>query len=192
MLISKFDNTNVIEKLESFEIRYNFTFPKIYRDFIIKYNGGITPKTKFKINKIGSDIRAFYGFDKKNDQYNYERIERSFDLSAYIAEDICPIAVNSFGDYIMIGVGEKNNGQIYFSYHDRVKGLEVLAENFHFFVDKCKSEKIGHIKTIEERKKILIDNGNVENIKPSLIKVWEQEIQKYENIHQEKLVIEVD
>ena len=90
----------------------------------------------------------------------------------------------------MIGTGKENNGKIFFYYHDRPKKYIELTDDFNTFIKKCKSEKIGHIKTIEERKATLIEHGNEENITPGWIRRWQEEIDRYSNIHQEELILE--
>lgn len=190
MLISKFDNSNIEEHIKEFESKYNFTFPKQYREFLLKYNGGETPKSKFRINRISSDIRGFYGLGGANQYHHYNLFENSGRLTEWIEDSMIPIAVNTFGDYIMIGIGEDNQGKVYFYYHDRPKKYLELTDDLRTFIKKCKSEKIGHIMTIEERKELLIENGNEENITPGWIKVWQEEIDRYKNIHQEELIID--
>ena len=58
MLISKFGNTSN-KFVSEFENIMGFTFPKQYRTFIEKYNGGETPLTHFNINGISSDLKGF-------------------------------------------------------------------------------------------------------------------------------------
>ena len=52
MLISKFSNYNVEEKIIDLERQYEIILPTQYKNFLHKYNGGYTPKTKFKAGKI--------------------------------------------------------------------------------------------------------------------------------------------
>lgn len=59
MLISKFSNCNVEEKIIDIEKQYKIILPTQYKNFLHKYNGGYTPKTKFKVGKISSDLRGF-------------------------------------------------------------------------------------------------------------------------------------
>ena len=61
MLISKFSNCNVEEKVIDIERQYKIILPTQYKNFLHKYNGGYTPKTKFKVGKISSDLRGFFG-----------------------------------------------------------------------------------------------------------------------------------
>ncbi|MFI3212223.1 MAG: SMI1/KNR4 family protein [Eubacteriales bacterium] len=189
MLISKFDTTNVEENIKEFEGKYNFTFPDQYKYFLLEYNGGLTPKTNFKINKVSSDIEGLYGFCLENKSYNYNKFEKIISFENWLNDYVLPIGENSFGDYIMIGVGQENKGKVYFYYHDRPKKYIELTDDFITFVSKCKSKKIGHIKSVQERKEMLIKNGKEKNITDGWIKIWQVEIDKYANIHQEELIL---
>lgn len=190
MLISKFDNTNIEKEIEDFEYKYNFKFPDMYKEFLLKYNGGETPKSEFKISKISSDIRAFYGLGKADKYYHFNTFEKISPFGDWLQENIIPIATNVFGDYVMIGIGNENNGKIFFCYHDRSNKPIELAKNFKEFLKQCKSKKIGHIQTVEERKQKLIKNGNEKNITPALIKIWEEQIYEYANLHQEEIALD--
>ena len=190
MLISKFDNTGIAKEIELFEQKYNFIFPEVYRNFLLKYNGGETPKSKFKIKKISSDIRAFYGFGYADEHYHFDKIQKNNYFNEWMQEGVMPIAANVFGDYVMIGINNSNKGKIYFFYHDRHNKYIELSEDLEAFMSKCKSEKIGHIQTIEERKQKLINNGNKKNITPALIKIWKEQINEYANMHQEEIVLD--
>ena len=61
MLISKFDTTNVGQYVRDYEEKNKFTFPDQYKEFLLKYNGGYTPVTEFRIAKISSDVEGFLG-----------------------------------------------------------------------------------------------------------------------------------
>jgi hypothetical protein len=56
-------------------------------------------------------------------------------------------------------------------------------------VSKCKSEKLGHIETIEERKAGMIKDGLGDKITLQHIAGWQKEIDLYSNIHQEELLL---
>lgn len=187
MLISRFDNTNIEEHIATFEKQYNIILPEEYKRFLLKYNGGETPDTKFRINKISSDVRAFYGLGNANRYYNYQRLIDNMNiLEEYIKDDMLPIATTVFGDYITIRIGKEENGSVFFKYHDRGKKYIKLTDTLCEFVTKCKSEKIGHIRTIEERKQDMIAAGFGRRITEEKIKLWQAEIDKYAHIHQEE------
>ena len=189
MLISKFNTENMEERVREFEAKYSFVFPEQYRSFLLKYNGGKTPNTEFRINKVSADVEGFYGLGNATQYHNYSSFESMDGLEDWLKDSVLPIAENSFGDYIMIGIGNTNNGKVYFYYHDRQKKYIELSENFKMFISKCKSEKIGRIRSIEERYASMISKGRKEFIDKDLIKIWQDEIDEYAGIHQEELVI---
>ena len=187
MLISKFDNTNIEENIAAFEKENNITLPEEYKGFLLKYNGGRTPKTKFKINKVSSDVRGFYGLGNADEYFNFQKLIDNMNiLEDYIEDDMLPIASTVSGDDITIGIGKEENGSIFFKYHDRGKKYIKLADTLCEFVSKCKSEKLGHIRTVEERKRDMIAAGFGRRITEDTIKYWQEEIDKYANIHQEE------
>ncbi len=187
MLISKFDNQSMDTCIKAFEEKYRITLPEKYRKFLINYNGGETPDTTFKINKISSDIQGFYGLGRADKHYNFSLLERTGILVELLEYKMLPIAKNMFGDFILIDIGADSIGGIYFYYHDRPKRFIELTKNFESFIDKCKSEKIGYIPTIQERKEYLIKLGKGNKITPEKIAGWQAEIDEYKNICQEKV-----
>ena len=60
MLISKFSNCDIEEKVLELEKRYKITLPAQYKKFLYKYNGGYISETKFKEGRISSDLRALF------------------------------------------------------------------------------------------------------------------------------------
>lgn len=188
MLISKFDTKNIKENIKAFEERHNIQLPSDYKKFLTCYNGGITVDTTFRINKISSDVVAFYGLGNVDTEFNFKQFETMGMLSDYIEEGVIPIAYNDFGDKIVIGINADNVGIIYFLYHDMRKKVELTSQ-FNEFIQKCKSEKVGYIPSIEERKKMMIENGLGDKINENSIKGWQDEIDEYKNINQEKVIL---
>lgn len=139
MLISRFDNTNIEEYIASFEKQQNITLPEEYKRFLLKYNGGKTPKTKFRLNKVSSDVRAFYGLGNADKNYNFqELIDNMNMLGDYIEDEMLSIASTVSGDYITIGLGKEENGCIFFKYHDRGKKYidDILIKGWQAEIDK--------------------------------------------------------
>lgn len=188
MLISKFDTTNMEENIREFQEKYNIQLPEEYKKFLVCYNGGITVNTTFQINRVSSNIVGFYGLGNADKEFHFKQFDQMGMLREYIARGVLPIAYNDFGDKIAIGINHENTGRIYFLYHDMRKNVE-LATEFKEFIDKCKSEKIGHIPSIEERKKRMIENGFGDKITENSIKGWQAEINQYKNIYQEKVIL---
>lgn len=190
MLISKFDNNESDTNVEQLESMYDVILPDDYRKFLCKYNGGKTPETKFKINGVASDIQGFYGLGNAEKAYHFDRFKNSVKMQEWLKCEMFPIAFNIFGDHIMISVNNERGNGIYFCCHDNPAKYIELAADFVSFVKKCKSRKIGYIRSIEERKNDLIKLGKENKITPEKIAGWQAEIDEYADIHQEELRID--
>ena len=189
MLISKFDNADIERHISEYEAEHKFAFPAQYRDFLLKYNGGDTPDTKFRVGGVSSDLKGLYGFGNAGKFLNYSVFDSMDRIRDFLCDGMLPIGSNAFGDCITIGVGPGNNGKIFFLYHDRAKKYIELTEDFKAFVGKCKSKKLGHIRTIEERRTAVIAHSPDREITQVVIDDWQKEIDKYGNMKQEELVI---
>ena len=130
MLISKFENNNVEKKISELEEKFNISLSIQYRKFLCKYNGGDTPDTKYKVGRKSSDLRAFYGFGEV--RYSIEHFDN---LSEWIGNGLFPIACDSFGNYIAIGVDEETNGIIYFVDHELGFAKSVIADDLKVSVE---------------------------------------------------------
>jgi len=186
MLIAKFDTKNIESDIKAFEEKYEFSFPEEYRQLLIKYNGGKTPRSQFRINKISSNIVGFYGLG--NAELNFSFFEKIDVLTDYLEDFVLPIGSNSFGDDIVIGIGPENYGKVFFYYHDRQKKYIELTDSLGHFVEKCKSEKLMPTRSIEERTASMVAKGRGELITDVLIKTWQDEIDE-SNLVQEELII---
>lgn len=186
MLISKFLNDDVNVKIENMEVKYNIKFPYQYKEFLCKYNGGYTPRTKFKVGKISSDIRGFYGVG------NVKLALDTGELQLWIKEGVLPIASDSFGNYIVIGLDNDINGKIFFCDHEKGNKMEYIAENLKSFIQHCRREEIDPASklSIKEREEALIARGRGNVITDDLRKLWQVEIDKYKNMVQEEVRID--
>ena len=186
MLISKFSNCNVEEKIIDVERQYEIILPTQYKKFLHKYNGGYTPKTKFKVGKISSDLRGFFGIGDVKLSLN------DVELGDCLEKNIFPIACDSFGNYIMIGLSNEDAGKIYFCDHEKGNKAEYITENFKKFIECCKSEMISEAsrRSIKEREDALIAKGRGNIITDDLRKMWQAEIDKYGSMVQEEVLVE--
>lgn len=186
MLISKFSTDAAAENIAAMEQQYNIELPEQYKCFLLKYNGGYTPKTNFKAGKISSDLRCFYGTG------NVERSLDDANIELWFEKGIIPIACDSFGNHIAIGLKENNAGKIFFCDHEKGNKAECIAETFADFLKYCSSEKISAAskRSIKEREELLTARGRGHIITDALREMWQAEIDKYGNMTQEKVVIE--
>lgn len=184
MLISKYltDNTDMEKEISAFEAQYHLELPEAYRKFMLKYNGGDTPDTKFRFGKISSDIRAFLGIG----DVTYSMPDSS-GLKEWIGKKCLPIAVDSFGNYVVIGL---EKGEIFFSDHERDYKCTKLTDSLEDFILCCKSKKIGKILSVEEREQMIRKNGFTGEISDLRLKLWREEIEEYQRYKQEKLILD--
>ncbi len=180
MLISKF-GTIIEESLTEYEDANDIRIPEQYREFLKKYNGGLTPKTMFSINGVSTDLKGFYGIGD---------VKYSLNSVGVINKDgvyYLPIAMDSFGNDIMIDL---NKGNVLFKNHEN-GSLKIIGDDFKGFINACKSEYIDKrsIKSVEEREKELIENGRGDVITDTLRDMWRVEINKYSSIMQEEIDI---
>lgn len=185
MLISKFECNEIERHMKEFENDYGVSFPKQYKNFLMLYNGGETPNTKFRIAKISSDLSGFFGLGNVAKEFHL----RFFINSDFITDGMIPIGKNAFGDYLLIGCNDKNAGMIFFLYHDTPKKYVKLTESLADFVSKCKSEKLKPCRTIEERIAGRKAAGIFDPVPDIALKTWQEEIDRYQRIHQEELII---
>lgn len=186
MLISRFSNDVVKDEITNLEKEYAVVLPDQYRAFLCKYNGGYTPKTKFRAGKISSDIRGFYGLG------DVELSLNTTELREWLDAKFLPIACDSFGNEIVIALSDDDNGRIYFCDHEKGYKPDYIAEDLKSFLSYCKSEKVSDASTrsIEEREAALIAAGRGDIITDDLRQMWQAEIDKYTNMVREEVVID--
>ena len=189
MLISKFDTTNIAEKVSDLQCRYGIEFPEQYRQFLHKYNGGETPETSFRLARVSSDLSGFFGLGVTEEYFQLDRYFDCDEIAAFVSEGIFPIGKNSFGDLLFIGIKEEHLGEILFRYHDKPKGLIKLEDSFSDFAAKCKSKKLKPCRSIEERLAGRKAAGIFVDPPPIALQEWQKEIERYQNIHQEELIL---
>lgn len=185
MLISKFIYDEVENEILDLEKKIKVKLPGEYREFLKKYNGGYTPKTTFKINKVSSDIRGFYGVGDAKLCFD------TINLLEWVQKQMIPIACDSFGNYIVINYESKLEGYIYFYNHEKEGELTMLKETLKEFIKCCKSEEISEAskRSIKEREELLIAKGKGSIINDALRAMWQTEIDKYSNMIQEEVIL---
>ncbi|WP_317912803.1 SMI1/KNR4 family protein [Carnobacterium maltaromaticum] len=174
--IFKFDNTDVSNEVSNFEQKYDLQLPDSYKKFLLKYNGGNTPKSTFKINGISSDIRAFYGFKNATKEYNFSYLVEMNYFEELLENHYLPIATDSFGNQIVITISEKSE-------------YEYLTKTLEEFFDNVKSKKFV-IRSIEERINGMKESGSDIEVDEELLGLWQNEIDKYLDGKQEKVLLD--
>ena len=175
--IFPYDIEGVDQAIADFEDEFTIKFPEKYKKFLLKYNGGNSLQTSFSINRKTSDIRAFYGFNKASQYNNFQYLIDNGFLEEVLERGFIPIAKDSFGNSILLGVTDKNFNQLAFFDHEGqlVQHLEI---NFEDWVAKLTSKK-KKIRTIEERIADMRAVGSKKEITPRLKEIWQEEIDRY-------------
>lgn len=186
MLIIRQATENIEKEVELFEETYGIIIPEQYRQFLLKYNGGETPETTFRIEKISSNISAFLGLGDAED--NFKNV---VELTNLLKSHFLPIAYDLFGNYIVIDLDENRNGEINFCDHENEFKAVFLAKDLKTFVKSVKSKKMDEYYTmsIEEREKRMIANGNADKITDKLRENWKKTVDRYSNAKQERVII---
>ena len=191
MLISKSAYPVTEAGLSHYEAAHGFTFPQEYRAFLLKYNGGETPETDFRLSGVSSDLVSFYELRDGGDGLALyegsgpELYEMEFLVPDFLKDGMFPIAENVFGDHMFLCVDGRERGKIFFRYHDRPKRYIKLADDLRTFVQKCKSKKLGRCYTIDDRLAMRKCAGNFDPPSAITLSEWQKEIDHYNRIHQE-------
>ena len=175
--IFPFDKTGVSEAVAQFEKNHDILLPEEYRTFLINYNGGNTLQTSFKIKKESSDIRAFYGFENADYEYNFQYFLAHGFLSEHIQAGYLPIAEDSFGNYILLGISKQNYNLIEFLDHEKQKIIPFHL-SFKEFLATIKS-KVCKIKSIDERIQKMKEVNSPVIVDDELKALWQEEIDRY-------------
>lgn len=127
-----------MEQIEKFEKNNNMHLPKQYKNFLLEYNGGRVEPNVFKIssNEGESVLNIFYGIG--NIKNNLEKKIEIFDELLEIG--FIPIARDSGGNQICLGVREDYYDQIFFwthdeEYNDAMDNMHYLADNIQAFIN---------------------------------------------------------
>ena len=175
--IFPFKTDGVITEIEQLEKNYSISLPEKYKEFLLKYNGGDTIDTRFKVEKVRSDIHSFYGFSLATYYSNFNYlIEKGF-LSDFIDNHYLPIAKDSFGNSILIGVGASTYNKIGFYEHEKQTYIPFTID-FTEFLKKIKSPVV-HIPSIEERMKEMEEIGSPVVVDDELKALWQEEIDEF-------------
>ncbi|MDF7670259.1 SMI1/KNR4 family protein [Orbaceae bacterium ESL0721] len=185
LYIFNFDNSNVAEKIALFEETLSIKIPDTYSDFLKKYNGGYTLDTDFDINGESSDIRCFYGFEEQKEYCDFSHLMQYNSFTSAIENGYLPIAEDSCGNYIVIGIGQLNYGKISFWDHE-IDTYHYLCPNFKDFISQIESLEYVPL-SIEERIQGMKECNSKIQVDDGLIKLWQAEIDKYANLKQEKV-----
>jgi hypothetical protein len=127
-----------LEQVENFEKNNNIELPRLYKDFLLEYNGGRVEPNVFKISSDEGEsaLNVFYGIGNMKNN-----LEKKFEFFEEILEiGFIPIARDSGGNQVCLGTKEEYYDQIFFWKHDEeydeaIDNMHYLAKNIQEFID---------------------------------------------------------
>lgn len=128
------------EDIVKLEKKLKFYFPKDYRSFLLEYNGGYPEPDSFNFfdGREGADIQSFFGISKDVD-YDILKVYKNF--KKRIPNILFPIACDSGGNLICIGIKDEFEGKIYFWDHEKEKNvpdfsnITLISNSFNIFLN---------------------------------------------------------
>jgi len=130
------------QEIELLEQRIKRQLPDDYRQFLVSENGGRPAPTAFEGPEgDGSVIHFFFTLDASSPYY---RMHNELDmLHDRIPSDLLPIASDDFGNIILLDLGAKSVGAIYFWDHENENmdgdpwwdNISYIAPSFSTFVE---------------------------------------------------------
>ncbi|MBC1458841.1 SMI1/KNR4 family protein [Listeria newyorkensis] len=142
-MISVNEKINV-QDISAFELRHDIVLPKVYVDFLLKYNGGYSKQAVFQISpdEGKSLVNKFYGIGDM--QGNLDRVRDNLD--GEMPEGFISIGYDPAGNEICLGTkNSKYEGQVYFWMHDmeskrEMDNMFLLNGDFTSFLDNLIEE----------------------------------------------------
>jgi SMI1-KNR4 cell-wall len=132
------------DAIQSLEKTLRCRLPDDYRHFLAEDNGGRPIERLFEVatsNPPSKEaIRAFFGIDGTPKQYDILHQMKQF--SGRFPNGLLAIACDSFGNLVLLDLGAKNKGTVYFWDHEREsmheptwENISPVANSFRAFVD---------------------------------------------------------
>ena len=120
--------------LQAFERQIGYSLPDDYRHFLATENGGKPSQRVFgfrtKDGEETSAIRAFFTLDLASKHYFIQ--DRIATYKERLPSGLLPIACDSFGNLVLLDIGAKAVGSIYFWDHERESMDDPTWDNISF------------------------------------------------------------
>ena len=142
--------------------------PDEYRTFMLKNNGGRPNKSIFKYKEAntlcGSTIKMFFSIGKG--EHTIEKARRIYE--GRIPDIVLPIASDSFGNIVCIGLQGRNRGKMYFWDHElelmRWNLNPIICTDFKDFLKRLEAPKK---EPITEYERMFVD-GSIDELKAKI------------------------
>lgn len=117
-----------LHDIEHVEQTFNLNFPKVLRDYYVRYNAVKMNLCVFTINKREYEVTKIIPLKSKAN--SFEMIKKSEIKFAYIPNDFMPLARNRGGDYYY---WDKKNQNVFLVYSDAVESPVKICDNIADF-----------------------------------------------------------
>jgi len=128
------------DAVKKLEFQIGALLPKEYKTFLLKRNGGEPVPSDFKLGE--DDITGLHHIYGIFEQDNHRDILNNYNVfKGRIKKELLPIADDSFGNQICIGIKNKYVGKIYFWDHEfegsffKSKAITLIANSFNDFLE---------------------------------------------------------
>ena len=184
------------EDVAEFERSYNVQFPPDYQEFLVKYNGGITPNSYCQISrKIVSVVTVFYGIGDVRFSVQKEEFGEGTEFPKILKRGLFPVGEDIFGNIFLLRIHNKP-GEVYFYTPEFCPFEEnptyLIADSFTAFLQKCWSGEFRMdraLRSIKEREQLMFAMGKKENISDELKKNWQDEIDIFTGAAEEEIAL---
>jgi cell wall assembly regulator SMI1 len=134
------------ESLDALENRLGTTLPDDYREFLKQFNGGRPMPREFVAidGDEGSSVQFFFTLDEAAPHYYILKERQMFE--GRIPDNTLPIACDSFGNLVLLDLGAKAFGAVYFWDHENENmdgdaywdNVFTIAKSFNEFLSSLK------------------------------------------------------
>jgi len=138
--INSKNNSLKLSDLKQFETKQGIVLPNEYRDFMLKFNGGSPSPRNFDLpDQKANPLHVFYGIGASLKSDDLAEVIQIF--KGRIRNSLIPIAADSFGNQICLGLHGSRKGKVYFWDHEserllfKFRSLTLVANSFKGFID---------------------------------------------------------
>ena len=128
-------------------LRTGIVLPESYKDFLLQFNGGAPSPDMLEVPNWygGATCLAYFFGLYEGDTYNLEKTYRG--AAEYLPDGFLPIAEDSGGNLICLGIKSRKKNKVYFWDHEDMLDSEgkpkrdfsnmyLLANSFEKFLDE--------------------------------------------------------
>jgi hypothetical protein len=127
-------------ELENFELAIGYPLPSVYKQFLLKHNGGRVDDNFFKtINgEIETNIQFMFGI---TDEKNYDLMSNYAYFKTIHSGNLLPIAMDGLGNLILLTLDKENESVLLWIHDTDENPFFLIANDFRSFFN-CTNKSI--------------------------------------------------